>query len=448
MNPELVRTLWLEATPQRLWLIPATLLGSALIIARTLPAALPALALTAFVALTAVWGARQAANAVLDEVREHTWDIQRMAALSAWRMTWGKLVGACAMPWYAGVICLGLYAAYRPPELGAETAWRMAFAALLALAAQGLALTAAITAVNAERHARGRVNLLLVLFLLSLLLPALGTLSLPDVADVAGIRGSVSWYGRVWPAPLLAVVALAALAAWMVFAAWRSMCIELQSRTLPWAWLAFIVCVASFVCGLQPEPPLPAAGRRWFSTAAVIACALGYVAAFALARDPLQYRRVLQALAERRYRRALEDMPLAVTAAAFAVALALPAALLGSDPGISNERIDNAGAVTLGLALLLVRDLGLLLFTSFRERSRRGAITALIYIAVLNRILPGLLAVAGLAPLAGFVAPPLFTAPAGALAVCAVHAVAGTALAVAAWRRAMRPLTPPGDRRS
>ena len=89
MNPELRRMFWLEVSLQRLWLIPAVILGTALLLRQSGagPAFVHGLAMFGFVVLTVIWGARQAANAVLDEVREHTWEIQRMSALSPWSMT-------------------------------------------------------------------------------------------------------------------------------------------------------------------------------------------------------------------------------------------------------------------------------------------------------------------------------------------------------------------------
>lgn len=70
MNPELRRLLWLEATAQRLWLIPLALIGTSFVLGRAVPALVPGGAMLGFVATTILWGASQARNAVLDEVRE------------------------------------------------------------------------------------------------------------------------------------------------------------------------------------------------------------------------------------------------------------------------------------------------------------------------------------------------------------------------------------------
>ena len=112
MNPELQRNLWLEVTPHRLWMIPLVLLATA---ALTWPPG-ETLMLTALVGFTMIWGPRQAADAVIDEARERTWDIQRMASLHPWSMTWGKLAGATVMSWYGAAWCGAILLAAAAPD--------------------------------------------------------------------------------------------------------------------------------------------------------------------------------------------------------------------------------------------------------------------------------------------------------------------------------------------
>lgn len=445
MNPEFRRLLWLEATPQRLWLIPAALLGATLVLDRALPAAIPTAALLAFAALTIVWGARQARAAIVDELRAHTWDIQRMSALSAWPMTWGKLAGATLMPWYAGLVCLGVHAAYRaerePADL-ATTALALVFAALLT---QALALTTALVGAPRERAQHRRLGTPLLLLLLALVVPTTFGLALPD--NLGAPPATIAWYGwQVARMPFLLAL-LALFAGWAVLGAYRSMCIELQIRTTPWAWLAFVSFLALLVTGLAPAPSPPVL-TGLCSSAALYAALLAYVAGFAFARDPVQYRRVLQALAERRPRRALEALPLWLSTVLFAFGLALAAALLGADPAISNERPDNLGGVALAVVVMALRDLALLACFSFRDPSRRAELATLVTIAMLNRVLPAALAFLGFDGLAGLAHPPLYEAPLTACAILLAHAVVACVLAGAAWRQAMPVLNSPGDRRS
>ncbi|MEQ8230840.1 MAG: hypothetical protein RKL32_03940, partial [Gammaproteobacteria bacterium] len=362
MNPELRRLLWLEATAQRLWLIPLALIGTSFVLGRAVPALVPGGAMLGFVATTILWGASQARNAVLDEVREHTWDIQRMAALSAWSMTWGKLLGATLMPWYAGAIWLGILFGWRGErDLGefAITALALVLAALLA---QALALTSAIVTAHRVRDQRARLSIALALLLLALVLPPTFALVVPpgSLLPVA----AVTWFGHAVATTTFMLTLLALLAAWAVLGAYRAMCIELDIRTTPWAWLAFVLFLALLLAGLAP-PPQPALIPALCSAAALFAALLAYVAGFAFARDPVQVRRVLHALADGDARRALEALPLAASSLAIALAFGLIATLGGADAALSNERADNLGGVALAFALFALRDLALLAAFSY-----------------------------------------------------------------------------------
>ncbi len=114
MNPELRRNLWLELTPRRVTTMTVFLV--LIFFASTLSGNLltPAgVAYDLYYFIVIVWGTWNAALSVVGEIRERTWDFQRLSALSAGEMTWGKLFGATALNWYGGVICLGVLFVYR-----------------------------------------------------------------------------------------------------------------------------------------------------------------------------------------------------------------------------------------------------------------------------------------------------------------------------------------------
>ncbi|MCB1749665.1 MAG: hypothetical protein H6977_05595 [Gammaproteobacteria bacterium] len=436
MNPELRRLLWLEATPQRLWLTPLALFGSAFVVGRYAEVAVPSLALLGFVGLALFWGMRQAANAVLDEVREHTWDLQRMSALSPWAMTWGKLAGATLMPWYAGACALAIYFAYRPPEMLALSVTWAVFLALSAVVAQGLGLLGAVVGIHRDQQRRAHLHLALVLVLLGMALPDTLGVVFAGLPELGPESGRVAWYGRSFAGADFTLALAASLAAWAVFGAHRAMCIELKVRTRPWAWSAFALYLAIIAHGFWSQDGNASAGGL-FSVLALVAALLAYVAGFAFARDPVQYRRLLQAWRDGHGRRVVEDLPLWLSSIGLALACALAAAALGAAPALSNERPDNLGGAALALVLLALRDLALLTAFSFFERSRRAEILSVLIIALLNHLAPAFLLAIGAAPLAGLVSPALFDSPAVAALVTLVQAGAASALAVFAWRRAM-----------
>ena len=83
-NTEFIRNCWLEAKFARL-VATTALLGALFLLVwlwRDRSATLSTAALTAYVAVIFIWGNRLAANSVIQEVNNGTWDSQRMSAIS------------------------------------------------------------------------------------------------------------------------------------------------------------------------------------------------------------------------------------------------------------------------------------------------------------------------------------------------------------------------------
>ena len=433
MNPELQRNLWLEITPHRLVLLPAVILASGALLHALDPSntIVRSIALFGFIILTMVWGARQAANSVLEEARDRTWDIQRMAALSPWSMTWGKLAGATVMSWYGGLWCLLLFIGVSGAAAGLDVLSISILVVAVAIVAQGLALIGALVGLHRGKRAQARLSNFVVVLLL--------IFALPSVLSLTTAQHQLSWYGDDYRQLPFSTCAAAVFAGWTVLGAMRTMCMELRVRTRPWWWLVFTFFVAGFAIGfaaIEPRVPLGLL-RGLLSTVTIAAIGQSYVAAFSFPCDPIQYRRVLRALADGDYTRALEELPLWLSSAALALIVAVAATVLGAAPEITNERPDNLGPTALAAVLMMTRDLALLSFFSLRLRGGRAEATTLVYIAILDGLLPALLPRLGLDALVGLVRPTFFVAPIAAIGVMIVHAAIASALAVSAYRQTM-----------
>ncbi len=118
INPEFRRNLWLELTPSRLVGMPV-ILGTLLYLAYLLDneqyaESVANTALILFGLLAVLWGTRLASEALITEIRDHTWDSQRMSVIGPWSMTWGKLLGSTIYPWYGALLCLLVYITSQP----------------------------------------------------------------------------------------------------------------------------------------------------------------------------------------------------------------------------------------------------------------------------------------------------------------------------------------------
>jgi hypothetical protein len=245
-NPEFVRNLWLELSPQRVLLMPA-LIALILFVAvsmvgraswETMSETIVRLTLLGFAGITIIWGARAASNALLQEFLEGTWDNQRMSGLTPWQMVWGKLLGGAIYPWYGGVLLLAIAAMV---EASRGTAWgeilRVGVGficfALLAQTTNMLRLLSFQHRRNAKRSDYSGV----LLFML------LGFLAIQPYQFLSHSNADklVLWWEIEWRVFDFAIYTLVAITLWALAGLWQAMRRELLLRNRPWCWLAFLL---------------------------------------------------------------------------------------------------------------------------------------------------------------------------------------------------------------
>ena len=109
------------------------------------------------------------------------------------------------------------------------------------------------------------------------------------------------------------------------------------------------------------------------------------------------------------------------------------------DPGTQiNQRIDNLGPCLLALALMMLRDVMLLNYFSMRRDGHRAITVTLVYIAVLDGLLPGLFHHLDWSAAITLIRPPLFESPFVAASVFSGHAAIAMTLTIRTWRRKLR----------
>lgn len=404
MNPELRRMLWLELTPTRVGPVLATvaaMLGLGwLIDGRDAGTATSNFALAGFVIFTIAWGAMQVGASIFDELRLRTWDQQRMSALSPWTMTWGKLAGASALPWLAGLIALAVYASAAAAR---DLPWTLLLLAAAAVLIHGLTLFGALLVL--QRGPAGRS---------SQALRTLGALVVlwAVVSFTRRTEGMLDWFGAVYPALPFMATAVSLLAAWAVFGAYRLMCEALQVRTLPWALPAFLLFATALLAGFFIDGRTAGLTRSLLLTGCglILSLASAYFCAFALRTDPLLPRRLTVPLRQGDWLRVLSMLPLPLVALAVGGAFALAtrnitAANLDTDFGLSAELLGQVTAGALPVFLYALRDMVVLFGLNVGARPGRFEMTALIYLALAYWLLPAILALTGLSAVGRLLAP-------------------------------------------
>ena len=402
MNPELRRNLWLEITTHRLLAMPV-ILGLAFLALAAVDRPNAAehvawLGLGGFTVLSMLWGARLAGNSIIDEITDKTWDWQRLSTLGPWTMTWGKLIGATAFSWYGGLICLAVFLA-SPVAARVGSPIKFGLALVLMTIMMHAATIAAALHVSRNGAAAHRRSIgVLPLLLLFYVVPF-------AMARAWGQKDAPSWYGVEFDGLNFLLVSAASFAAWAVIGAYRAMCQSLAVRTAPFVWLAFLIFVAAYGAGfgVASDGQIDdAAMGRTLAMAGLMVGVMGcYIMLFTETTGPVVVRRILQKTRLQQWLRALQEMPCWPVAWLFALLCALVLAASGTSSTGSREW----AFAPVPWTLLVARDIGIFLFFAAAATPKRVVGTTLVYMLLLDWIVPGLLGAMGFAQLAALVFP-------------------------------------------
>jgi hypothetical protein len=252
---------------------------------------------------------------------------------------------------------------------------------------------------------------------------------------------SVAWWGLSLSQLNFSLATAAGFGAWAVLGAYRSMCNELEIRTLPWALPAFMLFTAAYFAGF-PLREIHGAGelRAFFgvmATGVIVAMVFSYSLLFAEKSGATEWQRLRARTRAKQWRRALQDVPLWLVALTVGLFMALAASVAG---GAGNGRfLNQIGAAPVALMLFAIRDAAIFQFFALARQPRRVEAATLFYLILLYGLLPGLLKAFGADAVANFILPPLRGNAAFSVAVVAVQAAFAIALAFTRWRRIHAP---------
>lgn len=444
MNPELRRNLWLELTPLRLMAAPFSLL--LLFLAMTLDSAgqwrFHLFQTAHYVILIAVafWGARKAADAVAVELRERTWDQQRLSGLGPGAIAIGKVLGAPSFIWFVIGLCLlaqvaalaagGTTESLAGSELfyGYEPDWSALAAEVAgAFAVFACAFFAAVTAQSGQDRPRAfdatLFQLASVVFGLTLVSIVAAEAGLPFFArDPSPAR----WWSFAAPPGVMLSAMFAVFGVWALYGGYHQMRRAFAMPTSALPWILFLVFIAVFFAG-WPE-------RGKLAAAAVALVASCYAAALVEPHKIVSYRLWLGDLALGRFGallRAPAWLYAWIGAVGLLIALAAqPDALaeLRTDGDFADALPAQSGAwrPLIAVALFVLRDMAICVWAGLRAEDGRGLWTAALALAILWGLGPAL---NGLATSSSDLS--LFL-PVGAVSAFSAAIQAGVALALAA----------------
>jgi len=400
MNPEFRRNLWLELTPRRVAFMAGVLLLIFLAAALTgggdsRPAAV---AKYIYYFIVVLWGTRDAALSVVGEIRERTWDSQRLSSLGASEMVWGKLFGSTIYPWLGGAICLAMIFERKATHDGTVQAFvELIYMVAVGVISQAAALLASLIAIGRRQtHTRLEIFVYQIVGIFA----ALAVYNIWGMVDPARSRIAgqkaidiIYWWSWQFDARPFLLVSLVVFAGWILVGCYRQMRLELKMRNGPLVWLAFLVFIGLYVAGFDAWLPAKFAIAGWDNIALRLALAtftygaLTYAMVVLEPKDRVLYRWLLDEISARRLGSATGDaqawMMSYIAAIVFAVLLLLRLAQSGSDVATAQSLIVSAMA-------FLTRDVALFVLFLTLPGRRRGDVAVLVTLAALYLLVPAI----------------------------------------------------------
>jgi hypothetical protein len=393
VNPELLRNLWLEATPFRLVQIAGVLL-LVFVVTLAAPRGLitpGAAAMVLYWFFAVLWGTRSAALSVVAEIRERTWDGQKLSAIGPGTMMWGKLLGATSANWFGALPCLVfiLSPVWRDAGAGAALVYGAILVAL-GLFAQTVSLLSSLVLI---RRNTGNWRLDTFLCQVAGIGAAFAYYSLWSSAAAFEESGQqvLNWWGRDFNLTAFHLVSLLAFLGWALVGCWRAMRAELRFANGPWVWLAYLAFLAVYNAGFEswirlhvpPDVALPSPAVARLALASLALMASTYSMVFLEPKDPVRLRWLGEQLRARRITKAFVSLDAWMLSygATLAVGAAL-AALWAASGG--------PGLAVMAMLGFLTRDLAIFVIMRCLAGGR-GDFAALALLAALYLLIPRLL---------------------------------------------------------
>ncbi len=390
MNPEFRRNVWLELVPLRLVVLVAMLLFAFFAAAMTEGIAGPgSVARWAYYFLVVVWGTRNAARSVVGEIRDRTWDSQRLSSLKASTMMWGKLFGSTVFVWIGGAICLAVIVADVFQHSGAAAALlQFAYYIALGLIAQGASL---LTSLIAAGRRQGRSQFEVFIYQLAGIVAGVAVWAIADPSgpSIGGIPHTdfVPWWGIMLSTQPFLLVSLATFAGFMLLGNYRLMRLELKLRNGPTAWLGFLLFMVVYVAGFDAwgDSGLihgDVIARRLY-LAGVVCAGLTYLTIFLEPKDRVFFRWLGTEFSRFHLGAAVSRlqcwMMSGVAALLLGGALVVRLVILG---WMADEAVVGA------LLGFMARDVGLVVLINMAARRRGGDFLALAMLGLLYGLMP------------------------------------------------------------
>lgn len=406
INPEFHRNLWLNFTPFRLLAMPiivGLIIFAFMVTTKNWQESIFVPATFLYFITVFLRGNYEAASSLFSEVKNNTWDFQKMSSIGPWELSLGKLLGTNSYVWYFGLTFLALstYAygftdsfltQYSKSALHPQItfAFNMLFAGLIGHAAaflisiqsfqqsKGSVATAFIIGFCVSNYAISTTN--------GLNLLSYRTNKPPQLSETI-------WHGIAVEESLFMTLSLFFFSFWIIVAIYRNMRSELQFKNSSFIWLIFTASIAIYTSGFfngldENFTNINESINAKYIVGFLTVTTLTYLILLTEAGDLAKYKRWIFSIKSKNWNKALVDTPAWFSA----IVLLLPLFILTNINGPSKEVSANENFsllyLTLGIILFLVRDGFILHAVLLGNRIKHSRFVILFYYLMVYALLP------------------------------------------------------------
>ncbi len=355
-------------------------------------------------------GIQEAASSFTSELRDKTWDMQKISAISPIHIVIGKLFGTTSYVWYFsfGLIACILYVYSHVPldrKVLPEVAVYPDFSDIVLLgflivfcAFTGHLIAAVVSIQSLVRGVHSSFRGLVAGFIFSFFTYSILRIlfDIPLVAeDLSLLRNAptIHWYGGEFKTNLFLFYVLLFFVFWAFVGLYRLVRTELNFQRYPFVWLLFLLSLSALFAGMGvKEIESVSFGylterKKAFQFSFIPFCIFFvalYSSVYSYSSNLSGYLRLLNAVREKNIKRVLETLPDWIAILPFIlILLAL----------VSLNKISHVDSVNMRLFLVacllfLARDGFMMHFIYLGNRFKRAGILFILYIAFAYVIIP------------------------------------------------------------
>lgn len=316
-NNEFTRNIWLEFSLSRA-LVSPFVIGAIVLINYFSVDSLSSFYDSVFVTSTIlmgfilmIWGCKQAAESIVNEVNEQTWISQKMTGISAWNMAIGKLFGSTIFTWYSVSFCIAVYL-ISGLNISFNFQWFKFLLAFIMSVIIGHSISILVSLIH-MRNNKYKTKINRTSFFIPGVAISVFIIQSTYSFYMNSINSTINWYNFEINISDFCLITCVYLLFWSIIGLYRSVRIELQYDNSPWVWLIFIFSFLVYINGIVLGSTFVKEsfkGNIVLWTSYLVLVAFSYLSIMIESFNPVLIRKLLEEIYNRNIKAFINTVPL------------------------------------------------------------------------------------------------------------------------------------------